>query len=165
MKILDFIFKIDFILRSILKILLLISMGGIAFLVNLGVIFRYVLASPLTWTNELSRYLLIFTVLFGACLALRLNQFVKIECIVNLFPYKIRKIVILFSELMIICFLLVCIFSPTALIQKAILTKTISPALGIPMVILYTTLRTGFIVMLFSLILKMLEQTISTEKE
>jgi TRAP-type C4-dicarboxylate transport system permease small subunit len=141
--------KISDTLETILKISIISSLGAIAFFVNLAVLFRYVLASPLTWTTEISSYLLVYTVLFGASIALRHNQFVKVEALSNLLPSPLRTLVAVGSQLLIAIFLVICIGSPSLLIQKAIITKTISPAMGIPMVHLYRLLRLGFIFMLF----------------
>jgi TRAP-type C4-dicarboxylate transport system permease small subunit len=141
--------KISDILERVLKISIIVSLGAIAFFVNLAVFFRYVLASPLTWTTEISSYLLVYTVLFGASIALRYNQFVKVEALSNLLPSRLRWTIALGSQILIAIFLVICIASPSLLIQKAVITKTISPALGIPMANLYRLFRLGFIFMLF----------------
>lgn len=136
-------------LEKFIKISIIVSMGGIAFFVNVAVFYRYVLDDPLTWTNEISSYLLVFSVLFGASIALRHNEFVKVEALASLLPGRLQWFVTVGTQLLIAAFLVICIDSPSMLIQKAILTKTISPALGIPMVHLYHLLRVGFICMLF----------------
>lgn len=135
--------------EKVIKISIIVSMGGIVFFVNVAVFYRYVLDDPLTWTNEISSYLLVFSVLFGASIALRHNEFVKVEALANLLPGRLQWFVTVGTQLLIAAFLVICIDSPSMLIQKAILTKTISPALGIPMVHLYHFLRVGFICMLF----------------
>lgn len=132
-------------------------MAGIVLFVNLAVFFRYVLSDPLTWTTEISSYLLVYTVLFGASIALRHNQFVKVEALSNLLPNYLKILIVLLSQLVIALFLVVCIGSPSMLIKKAILTKTVSPALGIPMANLYRLLRIGFIFMLFFLCVSSVE--------
>jgi TRAP-type C4-dicarboxylate transport system permease small subunit len=141
--------KLSAFFETAIKISIILSMGGIVAFVNLAVFFRYVLDSPLTWTNEISSYLLVYSVLFGACVALRHNQFVKVEALLNAMTARPRKVVITISQVLIILFLAVCISSPSMLIKKAIITKTISPALGIPMAHLYRLLRAGFVFMLF----------------
>ena len=153
MRALNAIQKMADIYESAIKISLIVSMGAIAFIVNLAVFFRYVLSSPLSWTTEISSYLLVYTVLFGACVALRRKQFVKIEVLINMIPFPFNKIIVILSQVLIIGFVVVCIFSPSALIQKAILTQTVSPALGIPMLYLYRLLRFGFLTMLFFVVL------------
>ena len=138
-------------LEQVIKVCIILSMAGIVLFVNLAVFFRYVLSDPLTWTTEISSYLLVYTVLFGASIALRYNQFVKVEAFLNLLPKCLKIWVLILSHLLIALFLVVCIGSPSMLIKKAIVTKTISPALGIPMANLYRLLRIGFIFMLFFL--------------
>lgn len=161
MRALNVINKIADIYESAIKISLIVSMGAIAFIVNLAVFFRYVLSSPLSWTTEISSYLLVYTVLFGACVALRRKQFVKIEVLINMIPFPFNKIIVILSQVLIIGFVVVCIFSPSALIQKAILTQTVSPALGIPMLYLYRLLRFGFLTMLFFVVLNTIGEIVT----
>jgi TRAP-type C4-dicarboxylate transport system permease small subunit len=144
-------------LEIIIRVSIIASMGGIVLFVNLAVFFRYVLSDPLTWTNEISSYLLVYSVLFGASLALRHNEFVKVEALANLLPLGLQTFVMVGSQLLITAFLVICIESPSLLIQKAIITNTISPALGIPMVHLYRLLRVGFACMLFFVCINTLE--------
>ena len=138
-------------LENVVKVSLILSMASIVLIVNLAVFFRYVLSDPLTWTTEISSYLLVYTVLFGASIALKHNQFVKVEALLNLLPKRLIKWIVMLSHVLIALFLVVCIGSPSMLIKKAVITKTVSPALGIPMSNLYWLLRIGFIFMLFFL--------------
>ena len=151
MLILNILERFSGFLENVVKVTLILSMAGIVLFVNLAVFFRYVLSDPLTWTTEISSYLLVYTVLFGSSIALRHNQFVKVEALLNLLPERLKTWVIMLSHVLIALFLVVCIGSPSMLIKKAVLTKTVSPALGIPMANLYQLLRIGFIFMLFFL--------------
>ena len=149
--------KLSLYLENVVKVTIVLSMVGIVFFVNLAVFYRYVLSDPLTWTIEISAYLLVYTVLFGASIALRHNQFVKVEVLASLLPKRLTTLIIILSQVLIALFLLVCIGSPSMLIKKAIVTKTVSPALGIPMANLYQLLRIGFIFMLIFLCMNSIE--------
>ena len=157
MFILKMLERLSLYLENVVKVTIVLSMVGIVTFVNLAVFYRYVLADPLTWTTEISAYLLVYTVLFGASIALRHNQFVKVEVLANLLPKRLKTLIVLLSQVLIALFLVVCIGSPSMLIRKAIITKTVSPALGIPMVNLYHLLRVGFIFMLIFLIMNSIE--------
>ncbi|NIS59185.1 MAG: TRAP transporter small permease subunit [Proteobacteria bacterium] len=157
--------KISDSLERILKISIICSLGAIAFFVNLAVFFRYVLAAPLTWSTEISSYLLVYTVLFGASIALRHNQFVKVEAVANLLPPRLRTAVAVGSQFLIVVFLVLCIQSPSLLIQKAVITKTISPAIGIPMSHLYRLFRLGFALMLFFVCVNVVKLILSQPPE
>ena len=138
-------------LERIVKLSVIMSMSCMVFFINLAVYYRYVLSDPLTWTTELSNYLLIYTVLFGSSIAIRQKQFVKVEVFLNVLPSHIRIWVVLISHVLIGFFLVISIGSPSMLIDKAIITNTVSPALSIPMAHLYRLLRLGFVCMLFFL--------------
>lgn len=153
--------KFSAFLETIIKISIILGMGGIVLFVNLAVFFRYVLEDPLTWTNEISSYLLVYSVLFGASIGLRHNEFVKVEALLNLLPLRLRLFVIVGSQVLIAAFLILCISSPSMLIEKAVITKTISPALGIPMAHLYRLLRVGFACMLFFVSINTIESILA----
>lgn len=70
---------------------------GVAFLivmfasVLIQIFFRYVLISPLTWTEETSRYSFIWIVLLGAAFAVRRREHVVMEILVKKFPVTLQK--------------------------------------------------------------------------
>ena len=90
MLILKILKKLSIYLENVVKVTIVLSMAGIVIFVNLAVFYRYVLADPLTWTTEISAYLLVYTVLFGASIGLRHNQFVKVEVLANLLPKRLK---------------------------------------------------------------------------
>jgi TRAP-type C4-dicarboxylate transport system permease small subunit len=59
--------------------------------VLIQIFFRYVLQSPLTWTEEASRYSFIWIVLLGAAFAVRKKEHVVMEVLVNRFPSRLRR--------------------------------------------------------------------------
>jgi TRAP-type C4-dicarboxylate transport system permease small subunit len=59
--------------------------------VLIQIFFRYVLQSPLTWTEEASRYSFIWIVLLGAAFAVRKKEHVVMEVLVNRFPARLRR--------------------------------------------------------------------------
>jgi TRAP-type C4-dicarboxylate transport system permease small subunit len=58
--------------------------------VLIQIFFRYVLQSPLTWTEEASRYSFIWIVLLGAAFAVRTKEHVVMEVLVNRFPKPLK---------------------------------------------------------------------------
>jgi TRAP-type C4-dicarboxylate transport system permease small subunit len=52
---------------------------------------RYVLQSPLTWTEEASRYSFIWIVLLGAAFAVRKKEHVVMEVLVKRFPASLQR--------------------------------------------------------------------------
>lgn len=85
MKILESIFDV---IEQGLGVALLIVMFAS---VLIQIFFRYVLRSPLTWTEEASRYSFIWIVLLGAAFAVRRREHVVMEILVKKFPVPLRK--------------------------------------------------------------------------
>ena len=145
------------IIEKILKISIIISLGAIAVLINVSVFFRYVLSSPLSWGNELSSFLLVFTVLFSSAIALRHNMFVNVQIIRDNLSEKLRKSIVTITNIIIAIFLFICILSPAEMIERALTTNTISPAMGLPMHLVYRIVQFGFTGMLLFLVFGMID--------
>lgn len=59
--------------------------------VLIQIFFRYVLQSPLTWTEEAARYSFIWIVLLGAAFAVRKKEHVKMDVLLNRFPRYLQR--------------------------------------------------------------------------
>lgn len=68
------------------------------------VFFRYVAESSLAWTEELSRVLLIWLVLFAAAAELRRGAHIAMKLLVALFPPRLQCWVERVNLLLILCF-------------------------------------------------------------
>ncbi|GAI67930.1 unnamed protein product, partial [marine sediment metagenome] len=79
-----------------------ITMFIILILVSSQVITRYVFKYPLSWSEELARYFLIWLVMIGAVTGLSNKEHIKIETFVHLLSSKSQKLFYLFSDLIII---------------------------------------------------------------
>jgi TRAP-type C4-dicarboxylate transport system permease small subunit len=103
--------------------------------VLMQVFFRYVLKSPLTWIEELSRMLLIWTIFSGSVVAQ--NNFVhpRIEFFINLLPvFYVKKINILIDiVLLVFCGIMVFYGLQLTLFMKNLFT----PTLGVSLMYLY----------------------------
>lgn len=161
MRILLCIQKVGDFMEKIIRVMAAASLCAIAFLINLTVFYRYILKSPLTWSTEMPELLLVLTVLLAAAPAIRKNMFTKVEFFVSSLPGKIQKVISYFTALLILIFLTFCTIAPEELLLKATLTRTITPALKIPMRLVYSIFRFGFIVILFFMLLSLLDTHLS----
>jgi TRAP-type C4-dicarboxylate transport system permease small subunit len=148
-------------IEGFLKVCVIVSLGGIGAVVNISVFFRYVLNAPLSWTNELARYLLVFTVVFAASIALRHNLFVNVQVIRDLLPKPAGRAIGIIARVLIGGFLVLCVFSPEAMIERAIRTDTISPAMSIPMAAVYRMMQAGFALMVCFLIFGLVDRVLA----
>ena len=69
-----------------------------------GVIFRYVLHSPLPWTDETAMILVVWMVFFGASIGVKERTHVGTEAFLSFFPFFVTKIIFLVIDLLIAFF-------------------------------------------------------------
>lgn len=140
--------RIECLLEKISQIFCIISLGTLIAITNIAVFFRYVLHSPLTWSNELAIYLLMSFTFWGATMGLLHDKFFSVDTIRELLSKRGQLILSSISKALISIFLLFAVFFTRPLVEQAKITKTLSPAMGIPMYLIYLFLTIGFLFML-----------------
>ncbi|MEX1303706.1 MAG: TRAP transporter small permease [Rhodovibrionaceae bacterium] len=73
----------------------------------LAVFFRYVLNSALGWPQEVSGYILVWISFLGAYLASRESKHVSFDVVVDKLPAKLRRVIMLTVDLMLIGYFLI----------------------------------------------------------
>lgn len=73
-----------------------------------------------TWTEEVARYLLVIMVFVGAPYAMRNNDNISIRPLFRLVPATVQKVLITFSNAMIVLFSLLVIYAVTEVIGRTI---------------------------------------------
>lgn len=147
--------------ERIISILCVISLAIMAVMGILQVFFRYVIASSLTFSEELTIFMFIWSVALGSAIALRKGSHAAIELFVNWLPAKLKKAVLIFGILLSVAFFLLLIIKGIDLTQTV--HKQLSPAMQIPMSYAYSAIPTGGLFMLIYS-LEQLYKLLSTPK-
>jgi TRAP-type C4-dicarboxylate transport system permease small subunit len=87
--------------------ILSVLMAAITIVVFIQVVFRFVLNDPLTWTDETSRYLLIWISLIGAAAAVRLGAHYGMTIVIDHFAPAPRRLGVAFGSLVIAGFVVI----------------------------------------------------------
>lgn len=122
------------------QILIGAAMGTMALLVGLNVICRYAFGFSLSWTEELSRFLMIAITYLGAGLALREGRLVAVEFLQDKCPNYVQFIR-LFVAVIIVGFLFVLACLGYQFAMFAVEQET--PVLGISAAIPYMIIPVG----------------------
>jgi TRAP-type C4-dicarboxylate transport system permease small subunit len=138
--------KISDNLNSVIKTLTFIMLMAMTIIVTAQIICR-VFFTALSWTEELSRYLLVWGSLFAATVAYKQNSHIAITFVVEKLKNQTRKKVSMLTYFITIIFFIVGIYYGTKMISLQIFQR--SPALLIPMKIVYLCLPLSFSVMLY----------------
>lgn len=96
------ILRVDDAIRSIEYHLLWILLGTIFTVLTATVFFRYVLGSPITWTEELLTMVFTWMIFIGSSAALSTHQHIRIDLLLRIVPARLE----VFTAL---CAVLVCL--------------------------------------------------------
>lgn len=132
------------ILERILSVFVGVALAGFAATVIAEVFFRYFLGFSLYWSNELATYLFIYLVFFGGSVALKRGELINVAFFRERLPLKWQQgaTLLMFSAMMV--FSLMASAYSTVLIETSVKTKTVSPAMLIPMAVIYLPIFLGF---------------------
>jgi TRAP-type C4-dicarboxylate transport system permease small subunit len=124
--------------------------------VGTQVLSRYFLPVPVSWTEELARYSLIWLTFIGAAMAIHSKGHFVLEVVLNKMTPKIKYIIQIGILIILAVFLSVNAYS-SALILKVLQYQT-SAALQVPMSYVYLSMPVGSIFMLIHVIVQLVDK-------
>ncbi len=140
-----------------------IAMAGMSAVVVAAIVWRYFFDSPLIWTEEMARFLLIFVCFVGAIPMVSRGGFGQVESLIaKLSPRKRRLMDVVNNGMSVVFTGVSSGLSIYLVFISDAVTQQITPALQIPMKAVYTFMPFGFVVMFLRetqlLILKLIPQ-------
>lgn len=147
--------RISDILNRITEGILVIVLAGMAVVVFLQVIFRYVLNLPLFWTEELARYCLVWSSLLGSAVAVKRGQHIAVTIFMERLPPALRRWLTMVALISVAAILAIILWGGLQLV--AITGAQISPALRVSMSVPYLAVPVGAALMLLHTIVSIFE--------
>jgi len=105
--------------------------GAMVTVVAIGVIARYVMQNPISWSEEVARFFMNWMALLGVSIALRRHSHLSLLYFVSKTPIIVQRIAKLLSDCLILVFLFFLSFSGIKMVIAAKIQ--IEPTTGIPM--------------------------------
>lgn len=137
---------IDDKLEEVLMVLLLI---GIVVFMSAQVISRRVFNNSLTWTDELTRYLLVWSAFLSVSYCVKKHISIRINQIQHLLPPRGAAWMKVVRHTVVIVFCLIMLPYCFTYVQQAIASGATSSALHIPMYCIQSSPLVGFLLLLF----------------
>jgi len=153
--------KISDYLNSIIKFLVFLMLAIMIIVITMQIIYR-VFFTALSWTEELSRYLLVWGSLLAATVAYKQGAHIAITFVVEKLKDKRRKALSILANIISIVFFLIGIYYGIRMISLQIYQT--SPALLIPMKIIYLCLPLSFLIMLYYGIVNLIGELIMSKE-
>jgi len=136
---------------NIEEYLVAVFMAAISIIVFWQVINRQ-LGASLPWSEEMTRYLLVWITFVGASLGVKRGAHIGIEAVLLLLPLRMRKAVMLGSLVPALLFCAVVLYYSLVIINMQMSTGQVSPAMRIPMWWPYAALPVGMSLMIIRFI-------------
>ena len=135
---------LDKIVSKVEELITVVGLSAMTIITLVAVFFRYVLQSPIIWSEEAARYLMVWSTMLGISIATRQKAHLGIDIFVSMAPKKLQRALEIFSTLMMIVMFVFLTIISIVFIQSAIRTGNVSPMLRIPFYIIYLALPLGF---------------------
>jgi TRAP-type C4-dicarboxylate transport system permease small subunit len=138
--------KINEPLSRLCRIMLIIMIPAMTGIVFVQVILRYVFLSPLSWIEELARYLLVWISCFGAAYAVRKREHIAVMFLNKMFKGYVKSALTILIHVLVILFFMVCLMKGIGLSIRQ--WNVVTPALQIPRTLPYLGIPISFAIML-----------------
>lgn len=140
-KIFDFFYnvKLEYFIASYCTLAMI-------FIMVFNVVTRYGLNFSFGWSDEIVRYLNLFAAFFGISAGMSQGIHIGITALVELaVPKRAKKYFRLFAEVVTFVFCIVLVYFGSILVMKQINMGQVSPALFVPMYIMYALVPVGML--------------------
>lgn len=147
--------KLDWILDKIEDILCTLFACVMAVSVLIQVVNRNTVQMSISWCEEIARYCMVWLIFIGISAGVKKGSHIGVDALVNLFPEKIRRMIKIVTNCAVTIlygYLTVLAVEITVGIRE---TGQVSPAMQVPMYIVYA----GLIVGLFMSTLRSIQVT------
>ncbi len=144
------------IIDKIIEVMCTAIMGYMVLAVCWQVITRFVLKNPSTVTEEILRYLLVWTTMVGGAYAYGRRKHLSINMLAKKLPARGQKVLDIFVQAVVIAFcVVVMILGDLRLVETTF--NQISSALHLPMPYVYVSILVGGVLIIFYAIIFIFE--------
>lgn len=144
--------------------IVVVALSGMIVVVGLQVFFRFVVKGSLPWSEELARYLMVWTVFIGASLGAKEGAHIGVEAFVRLLPKSMYKAACVLAGIISIVFCIVVTFLSLKVVNNIYLSGQLSPAMEIPIYWAYLAIPVGMILMAISFLQAVVEKISAREE-
>ncbi|WP_218017818.1 TRAP transporter small permease [Alkalicoccus saliphilus] len=126
----------------------------------LGVVFRYLLSSPLIWATELATFALVWVTFIGGSMGIKQHKAAAVTFLVDKLHGVMRKVLISIGFVIVVGFSVFMIYISISWLSSPNISVQTSTALGVPMLIPYVSVLIGFIFILIHSTLLLVEAAV-----
>jgi len=141
---------------------LVIFLICISVVLFLQIIARNVFNNSFTWSQELVRYMFVWSTFLGIPYCIKNETSLKVTQFINLLPKKYTTFLIYINKFLILIFFTIILIFSTKLTYTSYILNQKSPALNLPICIVYSSVIVSSFLSIIRILQKILNST--TEK-
>ena len=127
------------------EVIVTVSLAIMFILVSVQIFMRYVMQNSLSWSEELARYLFILFVNVGISFGVKTKTHIRVEVFSASVGQKAKVVIQVLSDIIFLAFAVVVVYYGSITAMKIFTLNQESPALGLPMGLIYATLPVSYI--------------------
>ncbi|MBZ2174909.1 TRAP transporter small permease [Schnuerera sp. xch1] len=146
------------------KFVLGVFLSIMVVVMGIQVVARYVFNSSLTWSEELTRFIFVWSAFLTLPYTIKFGISLKIDQLLNLFTKDIRKVLNIISHILMLVFFIFMLYNATDVVRSAINSGQRSPAIGLPMYLIQVSSVVGFALTIVRVLQSLVIYIRTTEK-
>ncbi|WP_434311371.1 TRAP transporter small permease [Hominifimenecus sp. rT4P-3] len=146
------------------KCLLLVFLIVMVIALTLQIIFRFVLNTPLSWSEELARYMFVWSGFISISYCLKTNIAIRIDQVVNFLPKKGQLIMNLVVYILLLAYFIHMTPYAYEFFERAASANQTMPALQAPIALVYVSPFLGFILAMIRLVQNFVKDVLALVK-
>lgn len=139
------------------EVILSIFLILIACVMMLQVIMRYVVGSSLSWAEEFCRYLFVWSSLLSIGYSIRKKTILRVDSLIEMFPFGLKRLFKIAVEIIVLVFFAYLFVKSIPVVNMIKESGQTSPAMEIPMYIVYLSAIVGFLLAVIRSVQSLLE--------
>lgn len=147
MTIIGFFKKLDGILTGLEERLIYLLMASMLVIVFLAVLNRFLIQLPMSWSEEVARYLMIWAAFVGASLGVKNSVHISVDALVHAIPPAAQRMVTQLGNVVSFAFCAWFFYIGAEFIGRLMDAGQLSPALRMPIYYAYAAVPCGFALM------------------
>jgi C4-dicarboxylate transporter DctQ subunit len=133
-----------------------LALGAVSLIIFSQVISRYFFEYTPIWSEELSRFLVVWSIFIGVSIGVRENKHIGVDALIRFLPPKLKVAFECLLNVIGIAVIGVLIYTSIQFIQHTMEFEQLSPAMRIPMYIPYLAMPVGLSLSLIHFIMNII---------
>ena len=147
------------------KMICTVTLALMSAIIVAQVFFRYVLNNSLSWSEELARYLFIWTIYIGISYGVKMDKHVAVDAVYSYMPKGVKKYYAMIAYTLFLLFAVAIVYYGVTVVGMQISSGQVSPAMGLPMQYVYVAPVVGMVLTVIRLVQKIIEAAKAEEWE